>query len=1341
MNPETEHIFEKLITEGNLVTQDQVAEVKRLRSESASKPPKTLLDLLLEKGYGDAAKLKAVAELATMRSGSERVSIAGFELLEKIGQGGMGAVYRASQVNIGRFVALKLMRPALAKDKLYLERFLREARASAKLSHPNIVQGIDAGQDKGYYYFAMEFVDGQTLRQIIKDEGRLPERRCLEIGIQVARALDHAAKFNMVHRDVKPENILMERATGVAKLADLGLVKSVGSGDSSLTQAGLAIGTPNYISPEQARGDENIDIRTDIYSLGAGLYHAVTGTVPFNADSAPVMMSMHMKAPLEPPHRRNPEVSQWFSRVIQKMMAKDREDRYQTPAEVLADLEQILRGEAPAGAEVKPAASRLRKGRRSAKKRNRLTPIIVALAIAAIVLGVRFVLMPPPIDEEATRKAKAAGDYKRAAELIEVDPANFRGIVENLKGCIDLDPQGQEAKQAGDLIKIAESFQELLNRPAEDRKARLGAITAFAELAARAPNDPPYAAGIRKHMVKMSQDLIAAIMREVVSDPVKAPEAAGWLDAVATAASNTEVAAEVRKCKSEVARVLRDNVDHILDRFAKEAEVAAGRHDYKKAIAILRSSVPEDLMTPQLQALIEKKVDRMRVAAARHADELREQMWAALDKGDLRAARACAAAARTRLGLPELKSQLTELGRTADAADGFLPLLGRLGELEAAEPRDERAIGEAALEVREEFGTDAYVGRRLQKYEAVIELLLRSREVGARVQEAARLIEEKKYADADELIGQILRDAPGLTEGERREAAGLRVRLAPEYRLGRIMEAGLKAALPLGDVRLTLTDGTEFRGSITALSKEGFEARAAAGDVPVRWDMLDYYALRSLAFGRPGLISDEDPVALYCLGVLAFEKDKDECRKLLRAALDRAEKKTEAKLPERTALIQSANDCLGKLIEMDAEKALKIVAGLVAGLSQSSDTDRALSAYLSFKRQYGTTEYAKSNEAEIAEIADDLVDAFLRDRARQVMQLIGGGNWVKIVAILERTLENAAQIAPVPEKRREFIDGLIEFGKGYVAEDTIFKAVLSMQPWRGERINSLKQDENELVAKRAELYAAIFKFKVQRRPTAEEQREYVRKGWNARKRKEEPVKNVYDRLARCNAVFVHWGGAFDECDRTELEAARNFRGTGATGNTMSIIMMENFIKYRRKAAADTRAQAEMERLTGYIRAADKVPLFRIFVAMEAKQAMAEYRSVGNFLARFCLVAAEQYEAAGDDGNAAKYYGSLCSLRSKYPDFGWQGYLGRGRARERAKRYAAALSDYEAALANSSGWGDGYTCASTIVDLCLHSGKYRSKSSHARTAVNELLKRANSGDQRKKAKELLEAKKD
>jgi serine/threonine protein kinase len=282
MNPETQLIFERLLLERNVLTLPQVASAKRVQKRlQEDGHDATLLEVLLDQDLGDRDRVRELARVAGMRTGAERVSIAGFELLEQVGRGGMGTVYRARQTKMGRDVALKLMKPRLAKDSRYLERFLREARASARLSHPNIVQGIDAGHDKGYYYFAMEFVDGTTLRRLMGREGKLPEQRCVEIGVQIARALDQAHRIGLVHRDVKPENILLERQTGTAKLADLGLVKSTERSDTSVTQTGVALGTPNYISPEQARGEEHIDIRSDLYSLGATLYHASTGTFPF----------------------------------------------------------------------------------------------------------------------------------------------------------------------------------------------------------------------------------------------------------------------------------------------------------------------------------------------------------------------------------------------------------------------------------------------------------------------------------------------------------------------------------------------------------------------------------------------------------------------------------------------------------------------------------------------------------------------------------------------------------------------------------------------------------------------------------------------------------------------------------------------------------------------------------------------------------------------------------------------------------------------------------------------------------------------------------------------------
>ena len=189
------------------------------------------------------------------KTGQKR-AIGGFEIIAKLGQGAMGAVFKARQVSVDRIVALKVLPRNLAKNENYVVRFLREAHAAAKLDHVNIVQGIDAGQADGYHYFAMEFVDGNTLRDVLTAQGKLSEQHALEIARDVARALDCAHEAGLIHRDVKPDNVLIA-SDGTVKLADLGLARETERTDSGVTQVGTPLGTPNYISPEQVRGEQH----------------------------------------------------------------------------------------------------------------------------------------------------------------------------------------------------------------------------------------------------------------------------------------------------------------------------------------------------------------------------------------------------------------------------------------------------------------------------------------------------------------------------------------------------------------------------------------------------------------------------------------------------------------------------------------------------------------------------------------------------------------------------------------------------------------------------------------------------------------------------------------------------------------------------------------------------------------------------------------------------------------------------------------------------------------------------------------------------------------------------
>ncbi len=271
-----------------------------------------------------------------------------YEILAELGAGGMGRVYRARDLTLERLVALKTLAPQYGSDSGFVQRFLKEARAAARLNHPNIVQIYDFGQDGETYYLAMEYVDGHSLGAYLK-RGHFSERDAILVIRHACRALAVAHVEGLVHRDIKPDNLMLT-SKGEVKLVDLGIAKRVDE-DQSLTQTGQAVGTPHYISPEQIRGARDIDARADIYSLGATLYHLVTGHTPFRGTSGALVMSMHLVQPLADPRTYVPGLSDGLCRVIRKMMAKDRDERYPDVDALDRDLYRLQTGEAPEGNE------------------------------------------------------------------------------------------------------------------------------------------------------------------------------------------------------------------------------------------------------------------------------------------------------------------------------------------------------------------------------------------------------------------------------------------------------------------------------------------------------------------------------------------------------------------------------------------------------------------------------------------------------------------------------------------------------------------------------------------------------------------------------------------------------------------------------------------------------------------------------------------------------------------------------------------------------------------------------------------------------------------------------
>ncbi len=338
----------RLVIERKLCTSAEV-ELVRNEQKAVRDPGKrvTLAELLAQHGYvtlTQISRLQMAMDEDSMYRPAQQIP--GFQILCRVGQGAMAVVFKAKQLSLDRTVAIKVLPKRLSENPEFVERFYREGRAAARLNHPNIVQAFDVGESGGYHYFVMEFIDGQTVYELLTESRAIEEKEAIRIILQTARALQHAHQMSLIHRDVKPKNLMLTKA-GDVKLADMGLAREMGDYATATAEAGRAYGTPYYISPEQIRGDINIDARADIYGLGATFYHMVTGRVPFDGTTPSAVMHKHLKEPLVPADHLNRSLSAGTGEIIEVMMAKNPEDRYPSCAELIADLEAVANGEPP----------------------------------------------------------------------------------------------------------------------------------------------------------------------------------------------------------------------------------------------------------------------------------------------------------------------------------------------------------------------------------------------------------------------------------------------------------------------------------------------------------------------------------------------------------------------------------------------------------------------------------------------------------------------------------------------------------------------------------------------------------------------------------------------------------------------------------------------------------------------------------------------------------------------------------------------------------------------------------------------------------------------------------
>ena len=313
-----------------------------------------LVELMTQAAAGSATQqigaaataIREVAERPSLGSGGDRLTPGSvfdnrYEVKEILGAGGMGVVYRAFDRELGEPVAIKTLRPdTVADDPIAIERFKQEIRLARRIAHRNVVRTYDLGEVNGMYYLTMEYVEGTSLKQLIQSRGRLPVPVSLTVGKQLCRALEVAHEQGVIHRDIKPQNIVVE-PNGFLKVMDFGIARLANPPKGKgLTEQGMAIGTPDYMSPEQLSGLE-LDPRSDLYSAGVVLFESITGRVPFEADTPWALIAKHLEEEAPDPRKTNPDVPEPLAKAVLKAMAKDRENRYRNATEMYDALAAI----------------------------------------------------------------------------------------------------------------------------------------------------------------------------------------------------------------------------------------------------------------------------------------------------------------------------------------------------------------------------------------------------------------------------------------------------------------------------------------------------------------------------------------------------------------------------------------------------------------------------------------------------------------------------------------------------------------------------------------------------------------------------------------------------------------------------------------------------------------------------------------------------------------------------------------------------------------------------------------------------------------------------------------
>ncbi|MBI3832679.1 MAG: protein kinase [Planctomycetes bacterium] len=864
-------------------------------------------------------------ELLREQSGGVR-RLGNFEILEKVGQGAMGVVYKARQVSMDRVVALKILARKYANDPQFIERFVKEARAAGQFSHENIVTAVDVGYVEPYHYFAMEYVEGKTLRKMLAERGALPEDEAVKYTLHIAKALEHALAKKIIHRDVKPENIIVT-PQGLAKLLDMGLACAVGAeadeedeegaeeskhgASSSVTQK-KAAGTPHYISPEAARGADDLDTRSDIYSLGCSFYQLLTNATPFEGTDARTIMALHITNDVPDPRVKQPEVSANAARILMKMSARDRTQRYETPTELVEDLQALLAGKPlkHAGGGLPTKSGKLRSAtttgprapigaRGTTGPRTPVQPRSTTGPASPVIVGDRTGSLSPTVP--LSPGAKAAQAEKSNATIWILTGAGAAILIIGI---------ALAASGGGpDPAKTAHKSDPAPAHSPEKSVAAVEQPDTVKKVDVKAPGP-----SVREERAKSALD---AVLAQIKDKPTEFGDHQRNLQQAVQLSRGTPSADPAADAWTALEKNWKDALEAALKEPQAKAQEALAKGDFTAAADALK----DETVAPNLRAFDWKKVldearkpvkDGAEAAAAKFLTDARAKAGAKTEQGFLDAIELAKKAQDVPAALaPSAKEAPKEIRKWE-------------GEIAALKKAEEQAA--AAKEVKGQQQADAAW------------------------KELAPLLEQNKFAQAMELLDQKIADRANADakDGLMAEKADVETVLnlrkrAVEYINTR---AGEKIGLAKGKDTIEGQVVANTRGGVTLKLEDGPEIAFSAEQLDIR--DIDRFAPKD----KGGAAEDLRQRALLYLadGDLAGAKDR------LQKAKDAGSAPAAANLDRLERLAQGE-------AEASAQRAFKKAEDLFA----AKQWKEAQLAYEDFQARHGKTKVAAQNAAQIKE--------------------------------------------------------------------------------------------------------------------------------------------------------------------------------------------------------------------------------------------------------------------------------------------------------------------------------------------------------------------------------------